>query len=76
MIRLPGERASFVQGAGVRRADAERIHAGVARGTAAQDEAAGGRGMLVLQLAGKAAGRWGEGLTADKMKECGWLLRN
>jgi hypothetical protein len=32
--------------------------------------------MLVLQLAGKAAGRWGEGLTADKMKECGWLLRN
>ena len=72
MIRLPGERASFVQGAGVRRADAERIHAGVTRGTAAQNEAAGGRGVPVLQSAGKSAGSMGRRAEADKMKECRW----
>jgi ATP-dependent DNA ligase len=30
-------------------------------------------GLPFRKSAGNAAGRWGEGLTAAKMKTCGWL---
>jgi len=30
--------------------------------------------MSVCQFAGKEPGRWGQGLTAEKMRECVWLL--
>ena len=55
------------------RADPERVYAGRARAVAPEVPGPGDAGVSVRESAGGTGGRWGEGLTAAKMKNCRWL---
>jgi ATP-dependent DNA ligase len=59
--------------AGVRREDAGRVHTGEPGAADGPAAAAGDRKCLFANLPDPRSGRWGEGLMAEKMKECVWV---
>src|SRR5207244_3870334 len=72
-IRCTGVRLLRRQPTDLCGSHAQRLHAGDARAVVLENAGAGSPDLSLRQSARGESGRWGQGLTAAKMKDCRWL---